>query len=210
MNRLQVEAAACARALSIAFLAALTACGGGGGSDEPEDQADAPRECSVAIFGDSIAVDLAAQIKAQRPRYRTEDYSISGSSAEGRLPSVLAWGVTTRLAVIEWGMNDLPFTTADLHAGRIEQMTRHVQKGGGAPILTGISGTVHYFDDRRPGFNSAARDVAMRTNTAHAGWDEVPFTAADMPDGIHPFPEYKARLVARLVEQMDAAAPDCR
>lgn len=210
MNRLQVEAAACARALSIAILAILTACGGGGGSEDPETQAEAPRECSVAIFGDSIAVDLAAQIKAQRPRYRTEDYSISGSSAEGRLPSVLAWGVTTRLVVFEGGMNDLPFTTAELHAGRNEQMVKHVQKGGGTAILTGISGTVNYFDDRRPGFNAAVRDVANRSGAAYAGWDQVPFTAADMPDGVHPFPEYKARLVARLVEQMDAAAPDCR
>lgn len=196
-----------AKLLALSLSALLVGCGGGGGPDENDSAG--PLECSVAVWGDSIAVDLAASIKLARPRYRTEDYTISGSSAEGRLPVMLATPVSTRVSVVQWGMNDLPFTTPDLYAESVDKMVQHVHSGGGVAVVTGVSGTIGFYDDKRTVFNLLVERVARKNHAPFAGWPSVPYAVSDLPDGVHPVGGYKSGLVARLVAVLDDVAPEC-
>lgn len=192
-------------AIVLAIAAGLAGCGGGGG----EDDGDEPSNCSVAVWGDSIAVDLATSIKVARPRYRTEDYTVVGSSAEGRLPVMLATPVSTRVVVIQPGMNDLPFTTPDLYAESVDKMVQHVHSGSGVAVVTGVSGTIGFYDDKRTVFNLLAEQVARKNHAPFAGWPSVPYAVSDLPDGVHPVGGYKSGLVARLVAVLDEVAPEC-
>jgi hypothetical protein len=197
------------RHLITMFLASLLiACGGGGGSEEPEQEQAAPN-CSVTVWGDSIGLGLAAEIAKARPLYRTVDRAMSGTSAQGRYAEFMAAPIDTRVSIIQWGMNDLAYTTAAEHGARIGSMIQHVQAGGGVALVTGISRTYGYYDTQRDAMDFAARDATVKGGAVFADWGAVPYSPSEIPDTIHPDAAYKARLVGQLLYALDVAAPEC-
>lgn len=194
MHQRRVEAAACVRAFALSALLALTACGGGGGGAEE----DTP--CTVAVWGDSIGVGLADSIRAAG--FQAQDYAVSGTRAIYRTAEMLATPVTADVVILQWGMNDINNTTAAEHLGRFQAMTSYAQAAGATVIITGISGTVDFVPQERADFNAAVRSIP---DVMFADWDVLPYTAGDLPDGIHPAGAYRQRLVDSLMGRVAAA-----
>lgn len=183
--------------LILAAVAALSACGGGGGGQD-----DGPPDCSATLWGDSIAKRMIGKIQG----FDVVNKAVSATSAQGRMSEFLEDPVTTRFTIIQWGMNDLATNTTALeHADRLRKMVQHVRQRGGIAVITGISGSVDYHEEKRIEFNTAVRDLA-----SFVDWGALPYARDEVPDKLHPAPAYEARLVAALTEHLRTLAPECK
>ncbi|KPU88094.1 hypothetical protein APR50_43935 [Variovorax paradoxus] len=199
-------------ALACACALALSGCG----RDAPGGRTAAapvppPRpDCSVTLEGDSIMFDGgAALLMRLRPAYAVVDNSVAGSTATLRATAFPRVRLTTRFVVLQRGINDA------MRGWQIEYPLRTmvglVQAEGRGVVLTGLT-------RQAPGHPIALRDahdatmrrIAAETGALFADWGSVAADPADIQaDGLHPRPPYTARLIARLVEVLDTAAPEC-
>lgn len=220
--------------LAATALAALAACGGGGGGAMPiaaapqepvkvAEPAKAPEpvkpDCSVALWGDSIMAGVvpsgylaetpAMGIKRLRPAYRVVDKSEPGTGAVGRLQMFESEPVTTRVVVIEWGINDAVTTTAEYYEGALREMVAYVKRAGSLPVITGLSYPTGNFRPERDEFNAVALKVAADTGVDFGLWDHVAYADGDNADVIHPGQAYSTRLVEAITRALDRVSPEC-
>ena len=217
----------------------IVGCGGGGGGGgaaavapmassaapaaEPPKASvpvgDARAGCSVTLEGDSIlwggyghnqrlAEPPAAALRRLRPAYAVIDNSAGGSTAAGRAPEFVKLPVGTRFVVLEHGINDGLFGRVQDLAPALRSMVAHVKDQGATPVITGIARPARQAP-ARDAADAVARQVAADTGAWFADWGAVPVEPAEMADVLHPGPAYSARLVERLAEVLDAAAPEC-
>lgn len=176
-----------------------------------------PPSCSVTLEGDSIlngmtvsgkriAEPPAAILKRLRPHYKVIDNSAPGMTAGLRAPGFLTLSRDTRFVVLQYGINDAT-QRADMWRP-LRQMIDQVKAEGRTPIVTGISRQSLQFP-RRELYDTINRKVAAETGTLFADWGSVRFDPKDMSDPLHPGPAYAERLMTRLAEVLDRAAPEC-
>ena len=181
--------------------------------------ANAKTGCSVTLEGDSIlyggygyhqrlAEPPAAALRRMRPAYAVIDNSAGGSTAAGRAPEFVKVPVGTRFVVLEHGINDGLFGRVQDLAPALRSMVAHVKAQGATPVITGIARPAMQAP-ARDAADAAARQVAADTGALFADWGAVPVEPSEMADVLHPGPAYSARLVERLVDVLDAAAPEC-
>ncbi|MBT2322554.1 SGNH/GDSL hydrolase family protein [Variovorax paradoxus] len=232
------DAAPTRSALSALALVVLAGCGGGGAGGggfapsaatpaaQPATPAPAPtapqKDCSVTIYGDSIAVNNAAIFTQLRPHWRVVNKAVAGTKLATLSRTFNNDYRNTRFVVIENGNIDSWSGVGGLIliAAALPEMLEYVKAEGRVPVITGLSRVYAH-----PGtlmdaagvagnamFNAALKTFAAERSVAFADWATVEFAAdgADVPDGIHPRDAYSVRLVQRLVETMDRIAPECR
>ncbi|WP_038203392.1 SGNH/GDSL hydrolase family protein [Xenophilus azovorans] len=174
-------------------------------------------DCSVALYGDSILHGgyggmkrlpdpPATMLRRMRPMYRVDEHTIPGDSAHAHLAQFIHTPLTSRIVVLQYGINDAgqghDYRTA------LETMVAYVRSQGRTPVVTGLSRVTGGIP-RRDAYDAVARQVAAADGAAFADWGAVRFAPADMADPVHPGPSYARRLTQQLVRALDAVAPEC-
>jgi hypothetical protein len=185
-------------------------------SEAPATEAP-KRNCSVMIYGDSIAFGAqgvfarieeppAAAVKRLRPAYVVTDRSMPGGSAHLQLGSFMNDTLDSRVVVIEYGINDA--TNGFEYEAPLRAMVQRVKSAGRIAVVTGLSRIVGHVVARDE-YDAVARKVASEEGAVFADWGAAPYSDFDMQDSVHPAQAYSTRLVERLVQALDVAAPDC-
>lgn len=212
-------------------LAALTACGGGGGSE-------APKPCSIELNGDSVFdTPLITRrpgdyIREKRPHWQVNDLSVQGTTLkalmEGR-PSryvekyrIFDKGTmpfatlhrTADVVVVENGAVDGLFVEEDgRYESRIRDMIALLQRENRQIVLTGMIPLPvgdYFTADRLEELkrkDAVSLRVASEFNIPHAGWGQMPFRGVEeTTDGMHRDQESTDEKVsAPLLQALDAA-----
>lgn len=180
--------------------------------------AQAPkRNCSVVIYGDSIGAGAqglsaripeppAAAIERLRPAYVVTDRTQHGGSAHLQLEAFLNDTFDSHVVVIQFGINDAAHGYE--YETPLRAMVRRVKATGRVPVVTGLSRIIGRTKSRDE-YNEVARKVASEEGAVFADWGEAAFGEWDMQDVVHPAQAYSTRLVERLVQALDVAAPEC-
>lgn len=182
------------------------------------ERAAAPQgACSVELYGDSILhggflgdrrldESPAAALRRMRPRYRVIDHSVSGETASARSAAFASEARSSRIVVIQHGLNDvmqnLPLEPA------LRAMVTQSRAEGRDVVLTGLSQTLAGADVRARG-DATVRRLAGDLAVPFADWGSVPMRRGEMADILHPSQIYSTRLVERLVKVLDHLAPEC-
>ncbi|WP_280816702.1 SGNH/GDSL hydrolase family protein [Variovorax sp. TBS-050B] len=177
--------------------------------------------CSVGLYGDSIlyggfGANLGNRLpdppvvamRRMRPTWQISDHSVVGDSAFQRRPAFVRQPSTARVVVLEYGINDVGNSYDYEPAFRA--MARHVKAQRKALVVTGLSRVRGNLAERREQYDATARRIAAEEGAVFADWGSVPFDPKHMVDDVHPSQEYSTRLVQRLVETLEKAAPECR
>lgn len=167
-------------------------------------------DCSVTLEGDSILFDGGATLLMRlRPSYAVVDNSVAGSTATQRATAFPRVRLTTRFVVLQRGINDA------MRGWQLEYPLRTMvglaQAEGRTVVVTGLTRQAREHPIAlRDAHDATMRRIAADTGAAFADWGAVAADPTDIQaDGLHPRPPYTARLIARLVEVLDTAAPEC-
>lgn len=220
----------------LAAALALAGCGGGGGSGgvyvsevaaAPQGPAQAPasvkqRSCTVTFYGDSIlnGIDVAPStlLVNARPKWRVDDRTKPGQSLFLLSTLIANDARSTDYVVVENGVID---SWAGEPVGqRLLDVVRLLQSEGRAVIITGYAHQVVRTDQfawltadqvaRHDEWDAAAAYVAVQTGSIFANWSTVRFQGQeDIVDAVHPAHDYRIYLTNRLIETLDAVAPEC-
>lgn len=173
--------------------------------------------CSVELYGDSILhggylgdrrleESPAAALRRMRPRYRVIDHSVNGETASVRSAAFASEPRSSRIVVIQYGLNDamqnLPLEPA------LRSMVTQTRAEGRHVVLTGLSQILVGADVRARG-DATVRRVAGDLAVPFADWGSVPMRRGEMADILHPSQVYSTRLVERLIKVLDTLAPEC-
>lgn len=135
------------------------------------------------------------------------DRSVPATTASSRLAEFLDDRLDSRLVVIQFGINDANF--GQLYEPAMRSMLDRLKTLGRIAVVTGISNGT-YPMPQRPAYNAIAQRLAAEYGALFADWDGVPWSAEEVPDGIHPTPAYSKRLSDKLVATLHQAAPECQ
>lgn len=223
------------RVLSIMALAVLTACGGGcGGGGEytldvkgsvpstttpttpaPPAAPVNPFACYIGLNGDSIlngfelADTPAMIIKRLRPKYTVINRAVNGQALVNRVPAFYNETRNTAIEVIAWGVNDSVIPGAP-YEQTLRDVTAYLRAEGRKVVFTGLT-------RQNPdvpaivAFDLLMAKVAHDMNVPFADYHNMPFSAADIVvSNGHPAQAYTTRNTLKLIEVLDATAPECR
>jgi hypothetical protein len=124
---------------------------------------------------------------------------------------------SSRIVVLENGVIDswvgVPVSTV---LATYSAMIDTIKAEGRIPIVTGYAhqrlGTLDLGSlARRDEHDGALKTFMLERGVAFADYNTVAWgpTEAELPDSVHPGPEYSARLAQRLLETLDRVAPEC-
>lgn len=223
------------RSMILCALLALVGCGGGGegttsggipgygvtvAAEPVEGAPPAAVDCSIRFEGDSILYGAdgrgqrssdppAAILKRIRPAYSIDDQSTPGETATRRMPILVNLPISSRLVVVQFGMNDAGNATA--YEPAMRAILERMKALGKQAIVTGISRTSPDAAplEHREAYDAIARRLAGEYGVPFADWGSVELPAALMLDGVHPGIEGTQRLVVKLAAALDAVAPEC-
>lgn len=217
---------------SLALLASLAACGGGGvdpieakltvevrevPASTPATPGPPALNCTFEVVGDSIADGLGVAEKPYqaimrlRPKFTGTSTAVPGQRATDRVVGFYNETRTARFIFLAHGINDLYAQPAALDpVPALRAMANYVKAEGRQPILTGLApqATPHPL---RASTDAAIRAMAADTGTPFLDWGSAPIAIpAEMQDISHPTQAGSLKLVARMVAALDALAPECR
>lgn len=221
---------------ALAVLCLVGACGGGGGGASAPEACTVEINADSILSGEGLAERPALTLARMRPEWKIDDRAVGGlflaalwaGYAEpyaSAPPAVFPRGPqkpfnqvsrSSHVVVIEVGGNDalaLP-ELADFERD-LRAIVNTIQAEGRVPVLTGVVQIAPggFFGPAEHGhslaLNAVTRLVADHMGLVHAGFDVEPFDAADTFDGIHRRPLAAARLLDRLAQAVEKAAPQC-
>jgi len=176
-------------------------------------------DCTVALNGDSILhggsydptyrlpTPPATALHQARPGWTIDDQSFNGQSAHGQLQTFLNQSLTSRVQVIEWGVNDTLIEGTNYEQD-LRAIVARVQSLNKKPLITGLiqaPGLTH-----RDEFDAIARRVASDMGAEFADWGAVQQNGDETLDHLHPNQAYSLRLVDQLAAALDRIAPECK
>jgi len=132
---------------------------------------------------------------------------VSGDSAYRHVQQFLRFPLSSRIVVLQYGINDAGQGYA--YEPALAAMVDHVIAEGRVPLITGLSRVREGAVPRRDAYDAIARHVAQSRQVVFADWGAVPFDPADMADPVHPGPRYAERLTRQLAQALDRVAPEC-
>lgn len=217
--------------LFLALLFVLAGCGGGGSggggfpvianpTSPPPKPAPAAGACTVVVYGDSIMAGqgIEAYVESRRPKWQVEDRAVGGTALLALSGVFHSQPRSARIVVLENGAIDawmgVPVSTV---LATYSAMVDTIRAEGRVPIVTG------YAHQRLGALDAGAlarrdeHDGALKTFMLERGVAFVDLGAvawspdeANLPDSMHPGPEYSARLADRLLSTLDRVAPECQ
>lgn len=214
------------RLVSLACLAMLASCGGGGGGSgggggfipmaaPVAEVAPVERDCTVELNGDSIMHGEsdgngtmlksvpASTLKGLRPAYTVTDKAVGGQTSTERAAQFNNDNRTSRIIVIQHGVNDMYRGDVDSMEVALKSMTTYAQAEGRKVVITGMS----VIDAPKwKSFADRVKKVADDTGSVYADWTTVQGSQAD---GVHPDQAFSNELVGKLAVALDQIAPEC-